>query len=96
MLGVEQRHLADLLQVVLDRVRGRTRHGHLGGREVIVVVAENQDLLVLTAVRGDLDYSRPGRFGPLRLGVRLRGDLGLGRFERVRGVSVVADQIFDR
>ena len=32
LLGVEQRYLADLLEVVLDRVGGRAGDGHLGGR----------------------------------------------------------------
>ena len=59
LLGVEQRDLADLLQVVLDRVRGRARHRDLRGGQVIVVVAEDEDLLVLAAaVRGDLDHPR--------------------------------------
>ena len=73
LLGVEQRDLADLLQVVLDRVRGRARHGHLGGRQVIVVVAEDQDLLVLAAaVRGQLDHPGARRAGTLSPGIRLR------------------------
>ena len=96
MLGVEQRHLADLLQVVLDRVRGRARHGHLSGRQVIIVVAENQDLLVLAAVRDDLDHARPGRFGPLGLGlgVQFRGGPGLRPFEHVHALRVaVAGQV---
>jgi len=56
LLGVEQRHLADLLQVVLDRVRGGARHRDLRGREIVVVIAEDENLLVLAgAVRCDLD-----------------------------------------
>ena len=98
MLGVEQRHLADLLQVVLDRIRGRTRHRDLRGRKVIVVVTEDEDLLILTAaVRRDLDDAGACRTGALGLGVRLRGRLvgllgGVGSF---RYFDVVAGQIFD-
>ena len=89
LLGVEQRHLADLLQVVLDRVGGRARHGHLRGRQVIVVVAEDQDLLVLAAgVRGDLDHARAGLSGAAGLGVRLRAGLRLRPFERVHAFRV--------
>src|SRR6202034_3461439 len=44
LFRVEQRHLADLLQVVLDRVRGRARRRHLGGRKVIVVVPVDERL----------------------------------------------------
>ena len=93
LLGVEQRHLADLLQVVLDRVRGRARHRDLRGRKIIIVVAEDEDLLVLAAaVRGDLDHPGARRAGALGLGVRLRGRLvrlGLvGSFRPVRHVDV--------
>ena len=58
LLGVEQRHLADLLQVVLDRVRAGARHRHPRGGKIIVVVAEDEDLLVLAAaIRGQLDHA---------------------------------------
>ena len=73
LLGVEQRYLADLLQVVLDRVRGGARHRDLGSRKT-VVVAEDEDLLVLAAaVRGQLDDPGARRAGAPGLGVRLRG-----------------------
>ena len=89
LLGVEQRHLADLLQVVLDRVRGGARHRDLRGRKIVVVVAEDEDLLVLAAaVRRDLDDPGARRAGALGLGVRLRGRLVrlgvLGVFGSVR------------
>src|ERR1039458_2003189 len=97
LLGAEQRDLADLLQVVLDRVRGRARHRHLRGRKVVVVVAEDEDLLVLAAaIRGDLDHARAGRgFWAVRLAAaapaggrptRLRPAVGA-----VRPVNLVAD-----
>ena len=91
LLGVEQRHLADLLQVILDRVRGRTRHRDLRGRKIIIVVAEDEDLLVLAAaVRRDLDHARARRAGPFGLGVRLRGRLvGLGPVGGVRSFRPV-------
>ena len=73
LLGVEQRDLADLLQVVLDRVGGRARHRHLRGRKIVVVVAEDEDLLVLAStVRGQLDHPGARRAGTLSPGIRLR------------------------
>jgi hypothetical protein len=84
LLHVAQRDLADLLQVVLDRVGGRARDGHLGGRQVIVVVTEDEDLLVLASGLG----GRPARlripqgsgpvgyFQPVRVAGRVAGRLG--------------------
>ena len=94
LLGVEQRHLADLLQVVLDRIRGGTGHRDLRGRKIIVVVAEDEDLLVLAAaVRRDLDDAGARRAGAIGLGVRLRGRLVrlgvLGVFGSVRSFRPV-------
>ena len=73
LLGVEQRYLADLLEVVLDRVRRRAGHRHLGGGQVVVVIAEDQ-VLVLRVVPGGLalglacalaGYGRRGGIGVL-------------------------------
>ncbi len=76
LLGVEQRHLADLLQVVLDRVRGSTGHRDLRGWEIVVIVAEDEDLLVLGgAVRRDLDDGGARRGDALGSGGHLRGRL---------------------
>ena len=51
LLGVEQRNLADLLQVVLDRV-GRSAAGcHLGGGQVLVVIAGNERLVLALLAR---------------------------------------------
>ena len=101
LLGVEQRHLADLLQVVLDRVRGGTGHRDLRGRKILVVVAEDEDLLVLAAtVRRDLDDAGARRAGAVGLGVRLRGRLAglgpvglVGTVRSFRPVDVVRGQI---
>ena len=102
LLGVEQRHLADLLQVVLDRVRGGTRHRDLRGRKIVVVVAEDEDLLLFAAVRRDLDDPGARRAGAIGLGVRLRGrPVGLGPVGLVgcvrcfRTVNLVRDQVGD-
>ena len=46
LLRVEQRHLADLLQVVLDRVGGGPGDRHLGGGQVLVVVAVDERLVL--------------------------------------------------
>ena len=73
LLGVEQPYLADLLQVVLDRVRGGTRHHDLRGRKIVVVVTEDEDLLVLAgAVRGQLGHAGGRPAGIRGLGVRGR------------------------
>ena len=49
--GVEQRHLADLPEVVLDRV-GRSAGGcHPGGGKVLVVIAGNQRLVLALLAR---------------------------------------------
>ena len=84
LLGVEQRHLADLLQVVLDRVGRRAGHRDLRGGQILVVVAEDQDLLVVAAVRGDLDHAGPGYDGSFGF----RG--GLARFRPVGRLAIIA------
>jgi hypothetical protein len=100
LLGVEQRHLADLPQVVLDRVRAGARHRHLRGRKIIVVIAEDEDLLVLAAaVRGQLDHAGARATGAHGVGVRGRlprlGALGVpGPVRCFRPVDV-ARQIAD-
>src|SRR5690606_33740393 len=71
LLGVEQRDLADLLEVVLDRVGGGTGGGDLlGGRVVLVLVGQHE--------AGAL-----GALGLLRRGLGLFEDLFLAR---LRGV----------
>ena len=76
LLGVQQGHLADLLQVILDRIRGGTGHRDLRGRKIIIVIAEDEDLLVLAgAVRRDLDDGGARRGGGLGSGGHLRGRL---------------------
>ena len=57
LLGVEQRYLADLLEVVLDRVGGRAGDRHLGGGQVVVIVAEDEGLVV-AALAGGLALGR--------------------------------------
>src|SRR6202042_1011722 len=46
LLGVEQRDLADLLEVVLDRVGGGAGHRDLGRGQVVIVVAEDERLVL--------------------------------------------------
>ena len=50
LLGVEQGDLADLLQVVLDRVGGRARCGDLLGRRVLLVVVGEDEAALLLAL----------------------------------------------
>ena len=56
LLGVQQRDLADLLQVVLDRVGGRTGGDDLLGRSVVVVGVgvDEAAVLALLLLRGGL------------------------------------------
>ena len=88
LLGIEQRDLADLLQVVLDRIRRRAGDGYLRGRQVIVIIAEDEDLIIASGasgrglgLRGGL-RTLTGRHG-LRvvgvLGVAVVGQIGLWR-----------------
>ena len=49
--GVEQRHLADLLEVVLDRVGGSAGGCHPGGGKALVVIAGNQRLVLALLAR---------------------------------------------
>jgi hypothetical protein len=49
--GVEQRHLADLLEVVLDRVGRSATHCHLGGGQAPAVIAGNQRLVLTLLAR---------------------------------------------
>ncbi len=98
LLGVEQRHLADLLQVVLDRVRGGARHRDLRGRKIIIVVTEDEDLLVLAgAVRGQPGHAGTRHAGAHGLGVRGRlarlGVLGVPGSVRYFRPAGVAGQI---
>src|SRR5262249_43146938 len=84
--GVEQHYLADLLQVVLDRVGGRPGRRDLRGGQVLVVIAENQRLVLalLTrclrrAARGSCDVPLAGAW-LLLTGRLLRGaGLTVGR-----------------
>ena len=98
LLGVEQRDLADLLEVVLDRVRGGARHRDLRGGQVIVVIAEDQDLLVLAAAgQGDVHHQRAGCFGGLGLGLGVPGRLvrlrAVQRVDPVGALRLVAHQV---
>ena len=98
LLGVEQRHLADLLEVVLDRVGGGAGRRDLRGGKILVVIAEDEDLLVLAgAVRGQLDHAGARRAGARGLGVRGRlarlGVLGVPRPVRYFRPVDVAGQI---
>src|SRR5215469_12207759 len=63
LLGVQQGHLADLLEVVLDRIGGCARHGNLGGRQVFVVVTVDERLVLglLTRDRRHADSGHGGR-----------------------------------
>jgi hypothetical protein len=49
--GGEQRHLADLLEVVLDRVGGSAAGCHLGGGKALVVIAGNERLVLALLAR---------------------------------------------
>ncbi len=60
LLGVEQRHFADLLEVVLHRIGRGTRRGYLRGGKVIVIVTVDE-CLVLGLLAGGLH--RGGRDG---------------------------------
>ncbi len=73
LLGVEQRDLADLLEVVLHRVGGGSGGGDLRHGGVVVVIGEDQDLVVAL----DLDAGL-GLGLDLDLGFRLDLDLRLG------------------
>jgi hypothetical protein len=44
--GAEQRHLTDLLEVVLDRVGRSAAGGHPGGRKALIITAGNQRLIL--------------------------------------------------
>jgi len=59
LLGVEQRNLADLLEVVLDRVGGGPGRGDLGRGQVVVIVAVDERLVLTLTGTG------PGRAGLL-------------------------------
>jgi hypothetical protein len=101
LLGGQQPHLADLLEIVLDRVGGGTGHRDLRGRKIFVIIAEDEDLLILPrTIRGQPDHPgvgharRPGR------SVRHRGRLVrvrlfgvFGSFRYFRTVDVAAGQI---
>src|SRR5699024_8710850 len=91
LFGVEQRHLADLLQVVLDRVRGGTCGDHLCGRRVVVIVVQDEGLVLVDRFgrrRGTHDF-RLRRLTLCRIGWVLdQLQLGTGVFQTfVRGVS---------
>src|SRR5208337_5082453 len=49
--GVEQRHLADLLEVVLNRIGGSAADCHPGGGKALVIIAGNQRLVLALARR---------------------------------------------
>src|SRR5581483_129083 len=78
-------------QVVLDRVGGRAGDRNLGGRQVIVVVPEDEDLLFLLGGRRafgvDRDDAGTVRRRDRDRDLRLRD--GLGRVGLVRLVALV-------
>ena len=75
LLGVEERNLADLLEVVLDGVGGRARAGDLLNRLVVIVVGEDE---LLGLLRGDGVGGHLGRDGLDFLRRRLVLDHGEG------------------
>jgi hypothetical protein len=81
LLGVEQRDLADLLQIVLDRVGGGAGYRELRGRQVIVVIEDDDFLVLAGAVRGQRDYTGARPAGACGLG-------GCGRLARLRVLRV--------
>ena len=87
LLGVEQRDLADLLEVVLDRVGGGSGRGDLLGGGVIVVVADDEGLVLDL---GGLDRRR-GRL----LGLRLVGLLDLGDLDHLGDLGDLDDLRLD-
>jgi len=97
LLGVEQGYLADLLQVVLDRVRGGTGHRGLRGRKIVVVTEDGDPLVLAGAVRGQLDHAGSRPAGDHGLGVRGRlatlGVLGVPGSVRYFRPAGVAGQI---
>src|SRR5258708_17474766 len=80
LLGVEQRYLADLLEIVLDRVRRRSGDRHLRRGQILVVVTVDERLvLALFAARlARLDHAlcRAGRARPAGR-ARVRRGLGV-------------------
>jgi len=92
LLGIEQRHLAYLLEVVLDRVGRGTRRGYLRGGEVLVIIAVDERL-VLAFLAGCLRSGGSGDRGRgLRGGLPLNRDArvshGLRRVVAVSGIGV--------
>ncbi len=51
LLRVEQRHLTDLLEIVLDRVRRRPGDRYLRGGQILVVVAVDERLVLALLAR---------------------------------------------
>ena len=89
LLGVEQRDLADLLQVVLDRVGGRARDGYLRGRQVIVVVTEDEDLVV-AALAGGLALGEGAASSPAAPSTAAGDGRVVGILVAVRGFGQVS------
>jgi hypothetical protein len=76
--GVEQRHLPDLLEVVLNRVGRSPGRCHPGGGQVLVVIAETQQLVraLLAGLRRAAGSSRDAALAgawPLLTSRLLRG-----------------------
>ncbi len=88
MLGVEQRHLADLLEVVLDRVRGGAGHRYLSSGQVIVIVTIDECLVVGLLGGGSRDRDPDCHHAGGRL--RLAFGVGLGLVVTVIGLIVCA------
>src|SRR5690606_29256577 len=83
LFGVEERHLADLLEVVLDGVRSGTRRHHLLCRSVVVFAGDDKASAVVGLCLCVLCFG--GLFGDLRV---LSHFSGLVKVTRLRSLRV--------
>src|SRR6476646_9937637 len=97
LLGVEQRDLADLLEVVLDRVgSGAGGRYLLSGRVLLVLVGQRERRVLLTLRRlGGLLLGSPGG-GRIALGRRALGSVGGGLLGRGRTGSLLGGGLLGR
>ena len=91
--GVEQRHLADLLEVVLNRVGSSAGGCHPGGGKVLVVLAGNQRLVLALLPGRSRDVALAGAWLVLT-GRLLRGAQRhvVARHRRQAEAGLVLDQ----